>query len=438
MKNLLLALISAFACALPAVQAQSLPAEPLDSIVAVIDDDIVLRSELDRDVQMIRQQYASNPQQLPPMDVLERQVLDRLILLKLQVANANSNGIKIPDSEVDQTLGRIAEQNNMSVAQMRQALQAQGQSYEQFRRNVRDQLIVQALQQRMVQRRVQISDAEIESVLKNGKLRRGQIHLAYILVGLADGATPDQIEEARKKAEDVKTQVDGGMDFAAAAIRYSDAQNALDGGDLGWRPYDQVPGAFADVAEQMQPGQVSVPMRGPNGFHIIKLIERRDQNTQLVTEYHTRHILIKTSELTSNEQARSTIESLRARIEAGEDFGKLAKQYSEDTNTGNLEGDMGWYPKEGYGSQVSQALDALKENQISQPFETELGWHVLQLLGTRTSDKTEDMERSQARQMLISRKAEDEYQSFLRQLRSESHVEVRLPGGNADTGGSAG
>lgn len=418
-------------------RAQTLPVESLDSIVAVIDDDIVLRSELDRDVQMIRQQYAGNPQQLPPMDVLERQVLDRLILMKLQVARATSNGIKIPDSEVDQTLGRIAEQNKLTVAQMRQALQAQGQSYDQFRRSVRDQLTVQALQQRMVQSRVQISDAEIDSVIKNGKLRRGQIHLAYILVGLADGATPDQIEEARAKAENVKAQIDGGMDFAAAAIRFSDAQNALDGGDLGWRPYDQVPAAFADVAEQMQPGQVSVPLRGPNGFHILKLIERRDQNTQLVTEYHARHILIKASELTSNEQAHATVEGLRARAEAGEDFGKLAKQYSEDTNNANLEGDMGWFPKEGYGSRVAEVLDTLKDNQISQPFETELGWHILQLLGTRSTDKTQDIERNQARQMLMSRKAEDEYQSFLRQLRSESHIEIRLPGAEG-AGTSAG
>lgn len=437
MKKLLSVLFFVCLAALPQVYAQGLQVEPLDSIVAVIDEDIVLRSELDRDVQMIRQQYAGNPQQLPPLDVLERQVLDRLILLKLQVARATSNGIKIPDSEVDQTLGRIAQQNNLTVTQMRQALQAQGQSYDQFRRSVRDQLIVQSLQQRMVQARVQISDAEIDSVIKNGKLRRGQIHLAYILVGLPDGATPDQIEQARAKAEDVKAQVDGGMDFAAAAIRYSDAQNALDGGDLGWRPYDQVPAAFADVAEQMQPGQVSVPMRGPNGFHILKLLERRDQNTQLVTEYHARHILVKTSELTSDEQAHSAIEGYRARAEAGEDFGKLAKQYSEDTNNANLEGDMGWFPKDGYGSRVAEILDSLKDNQISQPFQTELGWHVIQLLGTRSTDKTQDIERNQARQMLMSRKAEDEYQSFLRQLRSESHVEIRLPG-EPSTGAAAG
>ncbi|MCR6700042.1 MAG: SurA N-terminal domain-containing protein [Dokdonella sp.] len=263
MKKLLLTLFVVCLGTVSVGRAQTLPVESLDSIVAVIDDDIVLRSELDRDVQMIRQQYASNPQQLPPMDVLERQVLDRLILMKLQVARATSNGVKIPDSEVDQTLGRIAEQNKLTVAQMRQALQAQGQSYDQFRRSVRDQLTVQALQQRMVQSRVQISDAEIDSVIKNGKLRRGQIHLAYILVGLADGATPDQIEEARAKAEDIKAQIDGGLDFAAAAIRFSDAQNALDGGDLGWRPYDQVPAAFADVAEQMQPGQVSVRCAAP-------------------------------------------------------------------------------------------------------------------------------------------------------------------------------
>lgn len=431
MKSLLAALtVAAFALAAPlAAQAQA-TAEPLDRIVAVVDDDVVLQSELDRDVSRITSQYAQNPQQLPPRDVLERQVLDRLILQKLQLARADGTGVKVSDAEIDRSMGQIAQQNGLDLSQLRGALAQQGIDYDQFRRNVRDQLIVQTLRQRIAQSRAQVSDAEIDSLIRNGNLRGGQLHLGYIVVNVPDGATPEQIDEAHAKAEEAKKQIDEGMDFAAAAIRYSSAQNALQGGDLGWRSRDELPPALADAADKLQEGQVSPPMRGPNGFHIIKLLGKRDGGAQMVTEYHARHILIKPSELVSSAEAHKQAEAIRQKIAAGEDFEKAAKESSQDDATARLGGDLGWFSGTAYGTRVAEQLQSMKPGDVSQPFETDAGWHILQLVDTRSTDKSGELQRDQAKNILFQRKAEDEYESFLRQIRSEAYVDIRLPGGN--------
>ena len=434
MKNLILALAFAAAAFAPdrAVHAQAMPGEPLDRIVAVVDEDVVLQSELDRQVNRVVSQYASSPQQLPPRDVLEHQVLERLILQKLQITRADTSGVKVSDADVDQALAGLAAQNKMDVSQLRGAIQAQGMDYEQFRRSVRDELVVQRLRQRVVQSRVQVSDAEIDTLLKNGALHHGQLHLGYILIALPDGATPDQVETAHKKAEETKQQIDGGMDFAAAAIRYSDAPNALDGGDLGWRNADEMPQAFTEAADHMTDGQVSAPLRGPNGFHIIKLLGKRDTaGTQLVTEYHARHILFKVTELVSNEQAQKEAAAARQRVVGGEDFAKAAKDLSQDTATARLGGDLGWFSGDAYGTRVADVIKTMKNGEISQPFQTDAGWHVMQLEDTRSTDKTSDLQRDQAKSMVFQRKAEDEYESYLRQIRSEAYVEIRLPGAAA-------
>ena len=438
MKNLAFVLVIAAAAfvASHAALAQTVAAEPLDRIVAVVDEDVVLKSELDVKVNQVTTQYASSPQQLPPRDVLEHQVLDRLILQKLQISRADTSGVKVSDAEVDQALTGLAAQNKMDLSQLRMAVQQQGMDYEQFRRSVRDELVVQRLRQRVVQSRVQVSDAEVETVLKNGSLHRGQLHLGYIMVSVPDGATPEQIETAHKKADETKQQIDGGMDFAAAAIRYSDAPNALEGGDLGWRNADELPQPFTEASDKMQEGQVSAPIRGPNGFHIIKLLGKRaDSGTQLVTEYHARHILFKVTELVSNDQAEKAATSARQRIVGGEDFAKVAKQSSQDTATATLGGELGWFAGEAYGTKVAEVVKTLKNGEISQPFQTEAGWHVMQLEETRSTDKTNDLQRDQAKNMVFQRKAEGEYESFLRQIRSEAYVEIRLPG--AETASAA-
>lgn len=425
MKNLLFPLVFALS------QYAFADMQPLDRIVAVVDEDVVLQSELDRDVSRITSQYAQNPQQLPPRDVLERQVLDRLILQKLQLARADGTGVKVSDAEIDRSMGQIAQQNGLDLSQLRGALSQQGIDYDQFRRNVRDQLIVQTLRQRIAQSRAQVSDAEIDSLIRNGNLRGGQLHLGYIVVNVPDGATPEQIDEAHAKAEDAKKQIDEGMDFAAAAIRYSSAQNALQGGDLGWRSRDELPPALADAADKLQEGQVSPPMRGPNGFHIIKLLGKRDGGAQMVTEYHARHILIKPSELVPSAEAHKKADAVRQKIASGEDFEKAAQESSQDEATARLGGDLGWFSGTAYGTRVAEQLQSMKPGDISQPFETDAGWHIVQLVDTRSTDKSGELQRDQAKTILFQRKAEDEYESFLRQIRSEAYVDIRLPGGNS-------
>jgi peptidyl-prolyl cis-trans isomerase SurA len=412
------------------LQAQALmPAQPLDRIVAVADDDVILQSELDTAVANVLTQYRTNPQQLPPRDVLDHQVLESLIMLRLQVARAKDTGIRVSDADIDQAVQRVAEHNKITVDQLRGSLASEHMSFEDFRNHLRDQILVQRLQQRVVQGQSNVSDSEIDILLASNSLKSGEVRLRHILIGLPNGADASQIAAARAKADEVKAKIDGGMDFTTAAIQYSSAQDALQGGDLGWRRYDEVPEAFANLVEGMKPGDVSQPLRGPSGFHIVKLVDKRAEGKQVVTEYHARHILIKVDELTSSADAKKTIEDIRHRIVDGhEDFAALAKKDSQDPNSASAGGDMGWFPIDQYGSSVATQLATLKSGEISQPFESDLGWHILQLEGTREQDRTKEMKREQARDVIRNRKAEQAYEDFLRQLRSEAFIEIRLPG----------
>lgn len=434
MKNLLAPLCLALALVAPIAQAQLMPTESLDGIIAVVDENVILRSELDTQVEAIVAQYAQSPQTLPPRAELERQVLDRMIMTKLQVARAESTGIKVSDAQVDDTVQKIAAQNRMQLPQLQAAIIQQGMRWEQFRANVHEESMVRALRQRVIQTGVQVNDSEIDLFLANGGGKRGELHLGHIQVTLPEGANANQIAAVEAKVNEVSQQLRSGMDFTAAAIRYSDAANALEGGDLGWRSYDELPSAFGELADKLQPGQVSDPIRGPNAFHIIKLIERRAAQAQYVTEYHARHILIRPNEIVSSAQAEQTVRDLRARILAGEDFAKLAREYSNDVNSANLGGDLGWFARDAYGDKVGAVITSTPVGEISEPFETDAGWHILQLQEMRTEDRTADADRNRARQAIGTRKAEEEYASFLRQLRSEAYIEIRLPGATGGTG----
>ncbi|MDR3389477.1 MAG: peptidylprolyl isomerase [Rudaea sp.] len=405
------------------VRAQVLQKEPLDRIVAIAEDEVILQSELDRAVANVLAQYRNSPQQLPPRDVLDQQVLQRLIMMRLQVQRAQGTGIRVSDADIDQAMQRVAENNKMDVRQLRSSLEHDGMNYDDFRKSLREQLLVQHLQQRVVQNQTNVSDSEVQILLASNSLKSGEVHLQHILIGVPDGADAAQIQSVREKADSVKKQIDEGMDFTAAAIRYSSAQDALQGGDLGWRRYDEVPEAFANMVEGMQPGQVSQVVRGPSGFHIVKLVDTRASGKQVITEYHARHILAKITELVSSEEAQRKIADIRHRIvDGGEDFTKLAKQYSEDAPSANSGGDLGWFPIDQYGTRVAEVITLLKDDEISQPFQTDAGWHILQRLGARQQDRTEDMQREQAREVLRNRKAEDEYENFLRQMRSEAYA----------------
>lgn len=438
-------ILSAFAFALLATvavpHAGAQPAtQPLDRIVAVVDEDVVLQSELDSQVNAVTTQYASNPSQLPPRDVLERQLLSRLIVQKLQIARAATSGVKVSDADIDQAMTQIARQNKMDVSQLRGAIESQGIDFNRFREDVAEQVVVQRLRQRIAQSRVQVSDAEIDSLVRNGKLNQGQLHLGYILVGLPDGATPEQVDEAHAKATEAKQQIDAGMDFTAAAIRYSNADNALQGGDLGWRNRNELPPPLVEAADALSEGAVSAPIRGPNGFHLIKLFGKRDAGAggeKLVTEYKARHILAKIDELNDDAKARAKIDAVRARVAGGEDFEAVARETSDDDTTKALGGDLGWFPVDSYGAGVGEAVSSLSPGEVSQPFRTNVGWHIVKLDEVRNTDKAGEMQREEARNILFQRKAEDEYESFLRQMRSEAYVEIRLPGAEdtSSTGG---
>jgi peptidyl-prolyl cis-trans isomerase SurA len=405
------------------VRAQVLDKEPLDRIVAIAEEDVILQSELDRAVANVLAQYRNNPQQLPPRNVLEQQVLQRLIIMRLQVQRAQGTGIRVADADIDQAMARVAENNKMDIRSLRASLEHDGMNYDDFRKSLREQLLVQRLQQRVVQNQANVSDSEVQILLASNSLKAGEVHMQHILLGVPDGADAAQIQAVHEKADNVKKQIDGGMDFTAAAIRFSSAQDALQGGDLGWRRFDEVPEAFANLVDGMSKGQVSQVVRGPSGFHIVKLVDTRATGKQVVTEYHARHILVKITELVSSEEAQKTIADIRHRIVDGsEDFAKLAKQHSEDAPTANSGGDLGWFPVDQYGTRVSEVVSTIKDNDVSQPFQTDAGWHILQRLGTRQQDRTDDMQREQAREVLRNRKSEEEYENFLRQMRSESYV----------------
>ena len=421
-----LALALAALGAAQGARAQALSTDPVDRIVAVVDEDVILQSELDRAVGNILAQYAGRPGQLPAREVIERQVLERLITIRLQLARAEQTGIRVNDTELDQSVMRLAQQNNVSLDQLRASLERDGFSYTEFRDTMRDELLVQRLRQRFVQSRVNVTDTEVDILLASESLKRGEVRLSHILVGVPDGASAAQIQAAREKAEMVMKEIDGGLDFASAAIRFSDGQQALEGGDLGWRKYNEVPDAFADQIAGMQPGEVTQPMRGPSGFHILKLVEVREQQQELVREYNARHIMVNTSELVTADDALATVRDIRRRLEAGTDFAELAKEFSDDNTTANLGGDMGWFEIGAYGTRVEQVLGGLDDGELSEPFQTEVGWHLMQRLGTREADVTDERRREQAREIVRNRKAEEEYDLYLRQLRGEAYSENRL------------
>ncbi|MCB1560168.1 MAG: peptidylprolyl isomerase [Xanthomonadales bacterium] len=419
-----------FGASAAAVYAQSLSTTPVDSIVAVVDEDVILRSELDQAVANIRAQYRGQNEALPPTEVLERQVLDRLILMRLQVTRAEDNGIRISDAELDQTVSGIAQQNGISTDSMRAQLAADGMSFSGFRETLRDELTVQRLRQALTQSRVNVSDAEVDVELASQANSGGQVHLSDILVAVDDGASPLDVEAAKSKVADIKRQIDGGLAFEAAAIRYSDAPNALDGGDLGWRNVNEVPRLFTEVVKTQPVGTVTEPMRGPSGFHLLKITERRDENErQTATEYHAQSIVILRSELVPDAEAHARIDAARERVTSGgEDFGSVAKEVSEDTRTRDLNGDMGWFKADDYGASVARVITTLEDGEVSQPFPSNVGWHLIKRLGVREQDVTEELRRAQARETVGKRKAEEEYESFLRQLRSEAYIENRLTG----------
>ncbi|MBB6186477.1 peptidylprolyl isomerase [Rhodanobacter sp. MP7CTX1] len=432
MKQPIALLLLALAIILPAHAQLLTPAAPasppLDRIDAVVNDDVILQSELDDAVHSVQQQYANQPGQLPPMDVLRKQVLDRLVLMKLQVQRAQDQGIHISDADVDQAVAGVAQQNKLTPEQLRTEVERNGNSFAAFREQLAEQITVQRLHQSVVRDSVSVTDGEIDNLLSSAAYKGGEVHLSHIQISTPSGADAAAIQASQAKAEQALAAIKGGMDFNAAAIRYSDASDALDGGDLGWRRMDEIPPAFADTVGSMKPGDVSAALRGPTGFHIIKLIGQRQPSQQMVTEFHARQIMIKPSDLVSQAQAEQKAQELYNRIvNKHVDFATVAKEDSKDDTTANAGGDMGWFQQQAWGTTIAQQLDQLKDGEVSKPFQSEAGWHIVQRLGTRQSDLTNQIARDQARQAIGNRKSDQAYDDYLREMRSNAYINILVP-----------
>lgn len=412
--------------------------QPLDRIAAVVDEDVILQSELDRAVVNIRAQYAGREGQLPPPNVLQRQVLERLILIKLQTARAEGTGMRISDEEVNAAMANIARQNNISADQLRQQLARDGIALSDFRNSLREEITVQRLRQRFAQQ-VDISEAEIDAAMAMQAGGNAQYRLSHILVALPEGATAEQIGTGEKKIEGIKALLDKGeMEFSAAAVRYSDSPNALEGGDLGWRSLDQVPTSFGNTIRTMQRGQIVGPIRGPSGFQLIKLEDVRSEEAagaQMATQFQARHILIRTPESGDDAAAKAKIDTLLARVRGGADFAEVASKDSEDTASKTRGGDLGWFGKDDFGPEFGAQVSGLTDGQVSSAFKTQAGWHIVQRIGSRQVNSTDENRRAKAREAIGQRKFEAEWDTFLRQMRGEAYIDIRI---GADAAGNAG
>jgi len=420
----------------PGLEAQSDSGsiEPIDSIIALVDEDVILRSELDLAIGAIVERIRASGEAMPPMDLLENQVLERLIMRELQVQKALQTGIRISDADIDQALVNLATQNSITVQQLRQVIDGDGEDFAEFRRNIGDELLTDRLQQRIVNGMDPITDTEVEILLASEDLSGGEYDVSHIMIALPEGATPQQIREGQAKADDVHQRLMDGLDFASAAISYSESEEALEGGNVGWRDLNSVPAFFADAIRELGPGETTNPIRSPRGFHILKVNDYRDQRQVVIEEYHARHIMIESNELISPRVAMDKITLIKEKLKNSEDFAELAKENSDDPATANLGGDMGWFPPEAYGDRVYQTLLAMQEGETSEPFQTAGGWHIIELLGKREMDRTEDAIRAEARDKIRQRKAEQEVRKVLRQFRDEAFVEIRLPGRESTSG----
>ncbi len=415
--------------ALAALPAAARDALLVDRVVAVVNKDVITLTELAEhtaraEAELRRQRIAA-----PERTVLERQVLERLVLDKAQLQLAASTGMRVDELQLDRAVQRVAQNNNMTLAELRRALERDGVEFERFRAELREQILLTRLREREVDDRVQVSEAEVDLYLEEHKASlaaKVEYDVAHVLVRVPEQARPEQVEQARARAERVRDEARTGGDFARLAASHSDAGDALQGGALGWRAPGRLPELFAEALAGMQPGAVSEPLRSPAGFHVVKLLGRRGAGDAApVTQTRARHILVKTNEIVSEEDARRRLQGLRERIAAGADFAELARLNSED-GTAARGGELGWvYPGDTV-PEFERAMNALAPGELSPPVRTPFGFHLIQVQERRAADVSAERQRLQARLALRERKADEAYQDWLRQLRDRTYVELRL------------
>ncbi len=416
-------------CLLLAVLATS-PAqaatEVIDQVVAIVDDDIIMASELRERVNALTQSLQSRGVQMPPEDTLIRETLDQLILENIQLQMGRRAGVRIPDEEINRATQRIAAQNRMSLEQFQAALQSQGQSYENMREQVRREMIIRRVQMGNINQRVQITEEEVGNFMSTREgqnLTQPEFRLLHALIALPSDAPPEQVSAAKNQAEATLSRIRSGTDFAQA-VQDSTSPYQFTGGDLGWRKLADLPSLLSDVAPALKPGETSEPIRSDSGFHIINLVEVRGRE-QVVTQTKARHILIKPSEIMTDAQAQALAANLRARVLAGEDFSELAQEYSEDIGSAQEGGELGWTTPGQMVPEFEATVQKTPVGEIAEPVRTQFGWHVVKVEGRRDKDMSDLATRNKAMDYVHNRKYQEELDAWLRQIRDEAFVDIK-------------
>jgi peptidyl-prolyl cis-trans isomerase SurA len=403
--------------------------ELLDRVAAIVNDGVVLNSELEAQVDAIGGRLRQQKLELPAQSVLRQQVLERLVLQEIQMQRANHAGVKVPDETVNAALQDVAKRNGLTLSQLPDALAKQGEDYAAYREDLRKEITLSLLRQRDVLQHISVTPREIDQFLdKQAKTpsERNEYNVSHILIAVAQEASVAQLDQAAKRAADVYQRATGGEDFAKLAVAYSNSQTALEGGALGWRKGSELPTFLSDVIARLKPGEVSEPLRTPTGYHIIRLNEVRGASEKAVEDQiHVRHILMKTTELADDATVRQKLTALRERILKGEEFAGLARTTSEDPGSAAEGGELGWSGPGTFAPEFEQAIAGLKENEVSEPFHTQYGWHIAQVLGHRRFDNSDELKRRQAMEAIRAGKADEETELWLRRMRDEAFVEFK-------------
>jgi peptidyl-prolyl cis-trans isomerase SurA len=401
----------------------------LDRIVAVVNEDVITRRDLDDRLKVVTNQMRQQGTPLPAADALEKQVLERMIYTRVQLQFAKETGLRVDDGQLDKTIARIAEDNKISVEQMRETLNRDGVNFTKFREDIRDEIVMARLREREVDNKITIADSEIDNLLNSLQAQGGQTEefdLSHILVRVPEQVSPEQLRERRTRADQALAQIKSGADFRQVAATFSEAPDAVQGGTMGWREITRLPTIFAEAVRGMKVGEVSGVLRSPNGLHILRVNGRRGQDAPvIVSQTHARHILIKTSEVVAENEARERLVKLKERLDNNADFAELARLQSED-GSASRGGDLGWLSPGDTVPEFEKAMDALKPGEISAPVRSPFGWHIIQVLERRNEDMSKQQQRLQARMSLRAQKSDEAYQEWLRQLRDKAFVEYRL------------
>ncbi|MDC9725526.1 MAG: peptidylprolyl isomerase [Gammaproteobacteria bacterium] len=403
-------------------------AEPLDRIVAVVNNEVLLESELVDMERTIRQQIRQRNSAMPPSEILRKQVLERLIVQRVQIQTASRVGVRVGDDALNAALRQIAGNNQLTLREFRDVLQEDGLDFSDFRESIREEMIISRLRKAMVEDKVVVSDREIDNYLKIQAVQGGtetSYQLSHILISVPEAALPEEVQSAQDKLTKVQTLLQAGTDFSEVAAGYSDGQNALEGGDLGWRKQGELPSLFADAVPSLTVGQVSEPLRSGSGFHLVMLADKKSEETHLVKQTLASHILIKTNELTTDEDAEKRLNTLLERILNGDDFAELARAHSDDTGSAIADGSLGWSSPGVMVPEFEEKMDALGNGEVSEVFKSRFGWHIIKVYDRREQNMAEEYNRNKARAQIKSRKVAEELESWLRQLRDEAYIEYR-------------